>query len=133
MERLKKDTGVLPTVNQVELHPFFNQKEQRKYHEEHDIITESWSPLYRAGDIFKNEVLQSIANKYKKTIPQVILRWHYQLGAISIPRSSSPPRQLENISVFDFALDYEDMESIDKLTRPDGRINDQDPAVYEEF
>lgn len=66
-------------------------------------------------------------------IEQVILRWHYQLGDIPIPKSSSPERQLENISIFDFSLNETEMSAIAELTRPDGRINDQDPAVYEEF
>ncbi|MDV2887806.1 aldo/keto reductase, partial [Alkalihalophilus pseudofirmus] len=64
---------------------------------------------------------------------QVILRWHYQLGSIAIPKSSSPERQLENISIFDFSLDNKEMDLISGLTVPDGRINKQDPAVYEEF
>jgi diketogulonate reductase-like aldo/keto reductase len=74
-----------------------------------------------------------IADHYNKSISQVILRWHYQLGAISIPKSSSPLRQLENISIFDFTLDETEMSLISGLTRNDGRINNQDPVVYEEF
>ncbi|GAB2540563.1 aldo/keto reductase [Gracilibacillus alcaliphilus] len=133
LEHLQKETGVLPTVNQIELHPFFNQKQQCKWHEEHHIITESWSPLYRAKDIIENESLQQIADKYKKSVGQIILRWHYQLGAVSIPRSTSSIRQLNNISIFDFALDYEDMEKINSLSKADGRIGGQDPSEYEEF
>ncbi|MGY4690900.1 aldo/keto reductase [Salibacterium sp. K-3] len=133
LDRLKNETGVLPTVNQIELHPFFNQKEQRAYHEENGIITESWSPLHQAADISRNETLQGIAGKHGKTVSQVVLRWHYQLGAVPIPRSSSPQRQLENLSIFDFALDEEDMQTVNGLTRADGRIFDGDPAVYEEF
>ncbi|GEO25343.1 2,5-diketo-D-gluconic acid reductase [Alicyclobacillus acidoterrestris] len=133
IERLEKETGVRPTVNQIELHPFFNQEAQRKWHEAHDIKTQSWSPLARANDVFENETLQKIARKHNKTVSQVILRWHYQLGAISIPRSSNPRRQLENISIFDFSLDDADMNVISGLARPDGRLRNQDPAVYEEF
>lgn len=133
LERLEKETGVLPSINQIELHPFFNQEEQRKWHEEHGIVTEAWSPLYRAKHTMENETLQFVAHKYNKSVAQVILRWHYQLGTVTIPKSTSPTRQVENISIFDFALDYEDMEMIGKLTRPDGRINDQNPAEYEEF
>jgi diketogulonate reductase-like aldo/keto reductase len=133
LERLKKETGVMPSINQIELHPFFNQKEQRKWHEEHGIVTESWSPLYRASDIFKNETLKEIATKHGKTISQVVLRWHYQIGAVAIPKSASAVRQVENLSLFDFTLDNEDMETVASLTRPDGRISDQDPAVYQEF
>ncbi|MGN8646531.1 aldo/keto reductase [Gracilibacillus sp. HCP3S3_G5_1] len=133
LERLEKETGILPIINQIELHPFFNQEEQRNWHEEHGIVTESWSPLHRAKETMKNETLQHVAHKYNKSVAQVILRWHYQLGAVTIPKSTSPQRQLENLSIFDFALDYEDMEMIGKLTKHDGRINDQDPAYYEEF
>jgi len=133
MERLEKETGVLPSINQVELHPFFNQEEQRKWHEEHGVATESWSPLARTNKVFSNDTIKELADKYNKTASQIILRWHYQHGAVAIPKSASPKRQLENISVFDFALNEDDMTTLDKLTRPDGRMNDQDPAVYEEF
>lgn len=133
LERLEKETGVKPSINQIELHPFFNQEEQRKWHEQHGIVTESWSPLARANDVFRNETLRKIADNHSKTISQIILRWHYQLGAVSIPKSSSPERQLENISIFDFALDDDEMNTILQLTRAGGRLKNQDPAVYEEF
>lgn len=133
LERLEKETGVLPVINQVELHPFFNQKEQREWHDKHGIITESWSPLSRARDVFENETIQSVADKYNKTVAQVILRWHYQIGAVSIPKSTSPERQAENISIFDFELKEEDMNTLLDLSQPDGRMLDQDPAEYEEF
>lgn len=133
IERLEKETGVKPSINQIELHPFFNQLEQRKYHEEKNIATQSWSPLTRGIKDLQIEILQKIADRYKKSIVQIVLRWHYQLGAISIPKSASPERQLENISIFDFNLDETEMSIISELTRPDGRINKQDPATYEEF
>ncbi|GAA4725933.1 aldo/keto reductase [Brevibacillus fulvus] len=133
IERLVKETGVKPSVNQIELHPFFNQAEQRQWHAENGIITESWSPLAKANDIMNNEVIQQIADRHQKSIPQVVLRWHYQLGAVSIPKSASAYRQLENISIFDFALDETEMTMISGLTRADGRMRNQDPAVYEEF
>ncbi|GIN63619.1 2,5-diketo-D-gluconic acid reductase [Robertmurraya siralis] len=133
IERLEKETGVKPSINQIELHPFFNQAEQRKYHEEKNIATQSWSPFTRGLKDLKIDTLQAIADRYNKSIPQVVLRWHYQLGAISIPKSASPTRQLENISIFDFVLNEEEMASISALSHPDGRIANQDPAVYEEF
>lgn len=133
IERLEKETGVKPSVNQIELHPFFNQAQQRKWHEENNIKTESWSPLARASVLLQNDTIQKIAERHNKSISQVILRWHYQLGAIGIPKSSSPERQLENISIFDFSLDETEMSIISGLTRSDGRINNQDPATYEEF
>lgn len=133
LERLEKETGVKPSINQIELHPFFNQEQQRKYHQEHYIITESWSPLGRANAVLENETIKQIANRHQKTVSQIILRWHYQLGAISIPKSASPERQLENLSIFDFSLDESEMKMINGLTRPDGRLQNQDPAIYEEF
>ncbi|MBZ9535065.1 aldo/keto reductase [Cytobacillus oceanisediminis] len=133
LERLKKETGVLPSINQVELHPFFSQKEQLAYDKENGIVTESWSPLGRANNVLENETIQQIAEAHGKSISQVILRWHTQLGALPIPKSSSPQRQRENIEIFDFTLTEEEMNKISSLTRADGRIADQDPAVYEEF
>ncbi|WP_163527185.1 aldo/keto reductase [Halobacillus ihumii] len=133
MEQLEKETGVKPSINQIELHPFFNQEQQRIWHEENNIKTESWSPLARANDVLQNETISKIAEHHNKTISQVILRWHYQLGSISIPKSSSPERQIENLSIFDFSLDETEMGMIAELTRPDGRMNDLDPAAYEEF
>lgn len=123
IERLEQETGVKPSMNQIELHPFFNQASQRKWHEEHKIVTESWSPLVRAREILENDTIQQIADQHNKSISQVILRWHYQLGAISIPKSASPERQLENISIFDFSLDEKEMNILSGLTRPDGRLN----------
>ncbi|MFS0662301.1 aldo/keto reductase [Niallia alba] len=133
LERLKKETGVLPSINQVELHPFFSQKEQLAYDKENGIVTESWSPLGRANNVLENETIQQIAEAHGKSISQVILRWHTQLGALPIPKSSSPLRQRENLEIFDFTLTEEEMNQISSLTRADGRIADQDPAVYEEF
>ncbi|CAI9394999.1 2,5-diketo-D-gluconic acid reductase B [Bacillus sp. T2.9-1] len=133
LDRLKKETGVLPSINQVELHPFFSQKEQLAYDKENGIVTESWSPLGRANNVLENETIQQIAKAHGKTISQVILRWHTQLGALPIPKSSSPQRQKENLEIFDFQLTEEQMQQISGLTRVDGRIADQDPAVYEEF
>ncbi|WHY02652.1 aldo/keto reductase [Neobacillus sp. DY30] len=133
LDRLENETGIKPSINQIELHPFFNQAEQRKYHEEKNIATESWSPFTRGFKDLEIDTLQTIAAHHNKTIAQIVLRWHYQLGAISIPKSASPVRQLENISIFDFSLDEAEMAMISALSRPDGRIANQDPAVYEEF
>ncbi|MRH44447.1 aldo/keto reductase [Aquibacillus halophilus] len=133
LARLEKETGVKPSINQIELHPFFNQAQQRDWHEKNAIKTQSWSPLARANDILLNKIIKQIADNHNKSITQVILRWHYQLGAISIPKSSSPDRQLENISIFDFSLNEAEMGHISGLTKADGRLNNLDPATYEEF
>ncbi|SDM79673.1 aldo/keto reductase [Sediminibacillus halophilus] len=133
LERLEKETGEKPSINQVELHPYFNQEHQRKWHEENGIQTESWSPLGHGNDILQQRTIQQIADRHQKSAAQVVLRWHYQVGSIAIPKSSNPDRQLENISIFDFSLDNAEINSISAMTKPNGRINDQDPAIYEEF
>lgn len=133
LERLIKETGVTPVVNQVELHPYFPQEEQRAWDKAHGIVTESWSPLGRASKLLQDDMIKKIADRLGKSIPQVILRWHVQLGAIPIPKASSKERQIENLSLFDFELSPQDVEIIATLARPDGRLADQDPARYEEF
>lgn len=133
LETLEKETGVLPAVNQIELHPYFNQKDAIKYHEEKGIITEAWSPLGRASEVIHDKNIEQIAKKYNKTIPQIILKWHVQNGVVPIPKSTSNARQIQNLDIFDFYLESEDLHTIDNLTKSDGRLKDQDPAEYEEF
>lgn len=133
LQRVIDETGVTPSINQIELHPYFPQAEQRAWDKAHGIMTQSWSPLGRASQILQDPMIKSIAERLGKSIPQVILRWHTQLGAIPIPKASSDERQRENLALFDFALTDEDMAQIATLARPDGRIMDMDPARYEEF
>ncbi|MCL1630372.1 aldo/keto reductase [Sporolactobacillus sp. CPB3-1] len=133
LDRIIKETGVVPSINQVELHPYFSQEEQRAYDNEHGIVTESWSPLGRANTLLQDPAIRKIADAHDKSIPQIILRWHIQLGALPLPKSSSPKRQLDNLSLFDFTLSAEEMQTINALSKPDGRTHDQDPARYEEF
>lgn len=133
LERLERETGVMPSINQIELHPYFSQEGQRVWDNNHHIVTESWSPLGRASSVLQDKVIKQIAATHRKSVSQIILRWHVQLGAIPLPKSASPERQLENIAIFDFSLSTEEMEQINKLTKADGRIQNQDPAEYEEF
>jgi diketogulonate reductase-like aldo/keto reductase len=133
LERLVSETGVTPSINQIELHPYFNQQNQVLWNKEHKIMTESWSPLERGGNLMVEESIVKIAKAHKKTPTQIILRWHIQLGALPIPKASSKEHQLENISIFDFQLSEYEMNTINGLTKPDGRINNQDPSSYEEF
>lgn len=133
LDRLDKETGVLPVINQVELHPYFNQQAQRDYDQAHGILTQDWSPLGRASEMLQNETLKAIAARYHKNVGQLILRWELQLGTLPIPKSSTPSRQAGNIDVFDFEISDADMATINGLSRADGRLNDQDPAVYQEF
>lgn len=133
LERIIQETSVAPSVNQVELYPFFNQEEQREWNRKHGILTESWSPLGRAGSILQNETMAAIAKIHQKTITQIALRWHIQLGAVPIPKANSKVHQMENLDIFDFSLTREEMEAINSMSRADGRARDQDPNVYEEF
>lgn len=114
-------TSVIPVLNQVELHPEFQQQELCAYHELHNIKTEAWSPLGQ-GKVINNEGIKKIAEKYKKSPAQIILRWHMEKGNIAIPKSITPARISENFQVFDFKLDEEDMKLIATLDRAEGRI-----------
>lgn len=130
---LQRDTGVLPSVNQIELHPYFPQDEQLAFNIKHGIATESWSPLGRGREIMDQPVVQEIAQRLGRSGGQVVLRWHVQRGAVPIPKSASAERQRENLALFDFELTPEDMQAIATLARPNGRLKGQDPAIYEEF
>jgi len=114
LERIIGETGVVPVVNQVELHPVFQQKALREFHAKHHIATESWSPLGR-GHLFDNPELKAIAKKHQRSVEQVILRWNIDSKLIVIPKSVTPERIRENIAIFDFQLDAEDMARIAKL------------------
>jgi len=104
---------VVPAINQIEVHPFCQQNASKKIMDEYKIQMEAWGPLAEGQkDIFKNEVLSSIGRKYKKTIAQVILRWHVQRGVIAIPKSVHKERIVENYSIWDFKLSEEDMKAI---------------------
>lgn len=133
LDTLQKETGVLPVINQIEMHPYFPQEEQRAYNQAHGIATEAWSPLGRKSDLLDHPVIIKIARELEKSAGQIVLRWHHQLGAIPIPKATSDQRQQENLKIFDFALDENAMREIATLARPDGRLAQQDPAVYEEF
>lgn len=125
LDRLIEETGVVPSVNQVELHPHFQQNKLRAYHAEKGIATESWSPL-GSGRLIDDETLAAIGKKYGKSAAQVMIRWHIQAGLIVIPKSVTPSRIKENIDVFDFALDDDDLSKIAGMDSANGR-NGADP------
>ena len=133
INRLIDETGVKPVVNQIEMHPYFNQAKVRAFNEDNNIITEAWSPLSRARTVIHDETLKNMSEKKNKDIGQIILRWHYQHGVVPIPKASSSEHQLANINIFDFELTDEEMENIDALTKEEGRIDNQNPNEYEEF
>ena len=121
IERLIQETGVTPAVNQIELHPGTSQKTWRAYHEEKGILTQAWSPLGGGSEILNHPLIATLAEKYQKNTGQIILRWIYQLGVVSIPRSTNLQRQKSNLTIFDFSLTVEEIESITNLdTSPDG-------------
>ena len=131
LTRLIDETGVVPAVNQVELHPYFPQGEQRAFHAEQGIVTESWSPLARRTELLAEPVITEIAEAHDRTPTQVVLRWHVQLGSIPIPKSSDASRQRENLDVFDFTLAQDEVDAISGLER--GRLWDGDPETHEEM
>jgi len=121
LKRIIGETGVTPVLNQIELHPDFQQRALREIHEELGIKTQSWSPLGQ-GQLLDNAVIGKIAGKHGRTPAQVIIRWHIDNGLIVIPKSVTPSRIAENFKVFDFKLDADDLKEIDTLDTPDGRI-----------
>jgi 2,5-diketo-D-gluconate reductase A len=114
LDKLLAAGGTVPALNQVELHPGLQQADLRAYDAAHGIATEAWSPLAR-GRFNEAEPIVNIAKKYGKTPAQVVIRWHIELGNLVIPKTANPDRLLENISVFDFSLDGEDMAAIATL------------------
>ena len=127
LERIIGETGVTPATNQVELHPRFQQKALRAFHNQRGIKTESWSPLGRGG-LLGEPAIVDIAVKHRKTPAQVVIRWHLDTGLIAIPKTVRLERLKENIGALDFRLDDDDMRRIDALDSPDGRIG-PDPAT----
>ncbi|WP_403020494.1 aldo/keto reductase [Salinibacterium sp. GXW1014] len=132
LTRLIEETGVTPAVNQVELHPRFSQEPLRDFHREHGVVTQSWSPLgSRHADFATEPAIVQIAEALGVTPTQVVLRWHVQLGAIPLPKSGDAERQRENLDVFGFELDDEQVAAISALEF--GRLWDGDPDTHEEF
>jgi 2,5-diketo-D-gluconate reductase A len=127
LERLRGETGTMPTVNQVELHPFFHQTELRAWHAEHGIATEAWSPLGQ-GRLLGEGPIVEVAEKLGRTPAQVVLRWHLQLGNVVIPKSATPARIRENFDVFDFELGDEEMAAFASLDT--GRRFGPDPGTF---
>ena len=122
---------VVPTVNQIETHPFHQQVEAQKFLQENRVQHQSWGPFAEGkNDLFKNELLESIGRKYNKSIAQVVLRWLTQRGIVAIPKSVHKQRMEENFDIFDFNLSDEDMKTIHSLDQKESAFFDhRDPAV----
>jgi diketogulonate reductase-like aldo/keto reductase/peptidoglycan/LPS O-acetylase OafA/YrhL len=128
LERIIGETGVVPVVNQVELHPAFQQGSLRNVHERYGIVTQAWSPLGH-GSSLADPILQVIATRCRRTPAQVLLRWHVENGFIAIPKSAVPARIVENIDLFNFELTTNDHAVIAELDRPHGRMG-PDPEMH---
>lgn len=128
-------TRIKPMVNQMEVHPYNQQIELKKWMDKYDIRLEAWAPFGEGRNgLFTNEVLSDIASKHGKTTAQVMLRWHIQRGVIIIPKSVHKERMSENFNIFDFKLDDEDMKRIEQLdTKTSAFFSHQDPAMVEWF
>ncbi|MEU5343527.1 MULTISPECIES: aldo/keto reductase [unclassified Streptomyces] len=126
LEKLIAATSVIPAVNQIELHPHLQQHASREYHAEQGIATEAWSPLGSGKGLLEVPAIVAIAQKHNRTPAQIVLRWHIQVGNVVIPKSVTPSRIKENIDVFDFSLDTEDIAAISALNE-DRRVG-SDPT-----
>ncbi|WAH56419.1 aldo/keto reductase [Pseudomonas silvicola] len=129
LEHIIDDTGVVPSVNQIEIHPDFNQQALSQWCRDKGIVTESWSPLGQGGELLKLPLFAEIAQRHGKTPAHVILRWHVQNGHVVIPRSSNAQRIAANIDVFDFELSHQELEAIAQLKQT-GRLG-PDPETIE--
>ncbi|MFE2182289.1 aldo/keto reductase [Streptomyces sp. NPDC059455] len=127
-QRLLSETSIVPVIDQIELHPQLPQAELRAFNARHDIATEAWSPLGQGKGLLADPKLAAIAEKHGKTPAQVVLRWHLDLGNVVIPKSVTPSRIKENIDVFDFQLDSEDLAAIDSLET--GNRLGSDPETF---
>ncbi|MFE2539626.1 aldo/keto reductase [Actinacidiphila glaucinigra] len=128
LRHLLDEGGVAPALNQVELHPHLPQTELRAFHAGHGIATEAWSPLGQGRGLLDEPALAAVAAKHGRTPAQVVLRWHLQIGNVVIPKSVTPSRIRENIDVFGFELDGEDLAAIDALDNG-GRLG-PDPSSF---
>jgi len=128
LQRLLDKTGVLPVVNQVELHPRWQQRDLTAFHAQHGIVTEAWSPLGQ-GTLLDDPVLVRIAHKHGRTTAQIVVRWHVQMGHMPLPKTVTPARLAENLDVFRFHLDDQDMHDIATMDSTAGRIG-PDPEDF---
>jgi len=133
LDELIAKTGVAPSVNQIELHPYFNQAEQRAADKARGVLTEAWTPIGKGTKLLTEAPIVAASQKHGRTPAQVVLRWHTQLGVLPIPKSADAQRRAENLDVTGFTLDDADMAAIATLNKANGRLFDGDPRTHEEF
>lgn len=133
LDKIMDTSGVVPAVNQIEMHPYFPQEEMRAVHDTLGIRTVAWSPLGKGKDVFEEEPVQAAATAHGVSPAQVILRWHFQLGSVPIPKSTSEAHQVANTEIFGFELSQEEVDAITGLGREDGRLFGGDPDEHYEM
>ncbi|HEU4917736.1 MAG TPA: aldo/keto reductase [Acidimicrobiia bacterium] len=125
LQRLIDETGMAPHVNQIELNPWVPREQEREFHIEHGIATESWAPIGKGGGLLRDPVLVDLARQRERTPAQIVLRWHLQLGLIPIPKTSKRPRLAENLDVFGFTLTDDEMRRLSSIDKRHGVNSDQ--------
>ncbi len=133
LDEVIEDSGVVPAINQVELHPYFPQEDLLEVHARHGIVTQAWSPLGKRQAPYDEPAVTAAAERLGVTPAQVILRWHLERGTVPLPKSATPSRQAENLAVDAFTLLPEEVAAITALGREDGRLFDGDPERHEEM
>jgi 2,5-diketo-D-gluconate reductase A len=133
LDRIMDTSGVVPAVNQIEMHPYFPQEELRAVNDSLGIRTVAWSPLAKGKALFEEEPVRSAAERHTISPAQVVLRWHFQLGSVPIPKSTVPDHQLSNGDIFGFELADDEVAAISALGREDGRLFDGDPNEHYEM
>ncbi|MBG6239772.1 diketogulonate reductase-like aldo/keto reductase [Mycetocola sp. CAN_C7] len=133
LQRLGAETGVLPAVNQIELHPYFPQEALLAFHAEHGIVTEAWSPLGKRAAPYAEPVVAEIAAAHDISPSQVVLLWHLQRGVVPIPKSGDPERQRSNFDLPPVELTADEIAAVTALGRADGRLFGGDPNTHEEM
>ena len=129
LERLAAESEIVPAVNQIELNPYFRNHEVVEYGLEHGIATEAWAPIGQ-GRVLDDPTLLELAGRYDRSVAQVVLRWQIQHGNIVFPKSVSPERIRENITIFDFELEPDDMRTIDGLDRGEAGRHGPNPDTF---
>ncbi|MER5650758.1 aldo/keto reductase [Streptosporangium sp. NPDC002524] len=130
IDRLLAETGVVPDVNQIQLNPFFTRDETRAYDAAHGIATQSWGPIGQGGDLLEQPVVTGAAERHGRTPAQIVLRWHIELGLITVPKSSSPERMRSNADIFGFTLTPEEVSGLSALDRGEAAATDSDSTGH---
>ncbi|MGO4258941.1 aldo/keto reductase [Marmoricola sp. RAF53] len=133
LDRIMDTSGVVPAVNQIEMHPYFPQEELRAVHDALGIRTVAWSPLAKAKALFEEDAVRNAADAHRVSPAQVVLRWHFQLGSVPIPKSTVPAHQHSNGDIFGFELSDDEVDAITALGREDGRLFGGDPNEHYEM